>query len=63
MKIFRRRRIKEDKVGRIGLTEILLIAVVILLLFGVKDLPKIGKAIGEALKEFKKSFKDDEHTK
>jgi sec-independent protein translocase protein TatA len=45
-------------VGRLGLGEILLIAVVILLLFGAKDLPKIGKAIGEALKEFKKSFHD-----
>lgn len=44
--------------GRLGLGEILLIAVVILLLFGAKDLPKIGKAIGEALKEFKKSFHD-----
>lgn len=44
--------------GRIGLIEILIVAVVILLLFGAKDLPKIGKSIGEALKEFKKSFKD-----
>jgi len=47
-------------VGRIGLTEILVIAVVILILFGAKDLPKIGKAIGEMLKEFKKSVKDND---
>ena len=46
--------------GRIGLTEILVIAVVILILFGAKDLPKIGKAIGEMLKEFKKSVKDND---
>jgi sec-independent protein translocase protein TatA len=46
--------------GRIGFAEILVIAVVILLLFGAKDLPKIGKSIGEALKEFKKAFKDGE---
>lgn len=45
--------------GRIGLVEILIILVVILLLFGAKNLPTIGKALGEALKEFKKSVKDD----
>ncbi len=46
--------------GRIGLTEMLFIAVIALLLFGAKDLPKIGKAVGEMFKEFKKSVKDDE---
>ena len=46
--------------GRIGLPEILMIAVVVLLLFGAKDLPKIAKSIGEALNEFKKSFKDSD---
>ncbi len=46
--------------GGIGLTEILVVAVIVLLLFGAKDLPKIGKAIGEMLKEFKKSVKDSD---
>ncbi len=46
--------------GRIGLAEILVVVVVILLLFGAKNLPKIGKAIGEALREFKKSVKDSD---
>jgi len=50
-------------VGRLGLGEIVVIALAVLLLFGAKNLPKIGKAIGEALKEFKKSFKDDERPK
>jgi len=45
-------------VGRLGLGEIVVIALAVLLLFGAKNLPKIGKAIGEALKEFKKSVKD-----
>ncbi len=44
--------------GRLGLGEIVVIALAVLLLFGAKNLPKIGKAIGEALKEFKKSVKD-----
>lgn len=46
--------------GRIGLLEILVVVVVVLLLFGAKDLPKIGKSIGEALKEFKKSFQHND---
>jgi len=44
--------------GRVGMMEILVVAVVILLLFGVKDLPRIGKALGQMLKEFKNSMKD-----
>jgi len=47
----------------LGLSEILLLAVVVLLLFGVKNLPKIARAIGEALKEFKKSVQDTEEEK
>ena len=46
--------------GRIGIPEILLVVVVVLLLFGAKNLPKIGKSIGEALKEFKKSIKNED---
>ena len=43
--------------GRIGLTEIILIFLVILLFFGAKRLPEIGGAIGRAIKEFRKSLK------
>lgn len=42
--------------GRIGLPEILVILFLVLLLFGSKRLPEIGKAIGEGLKEFKKAL-------
>ena len=44
--------------GRIGWPEILLVALVVVLLFGVKKLPEIGNAMGKALKEFKKAGKD-----
>jgi len=44
--------------GRIGLMEILVVTVAVLLLFGVKDLPKIGRAVGQMFKEFKHSMKD-----
>jgi len=46
--------------GRIGLPEVILIALVIVLLFGVKKLPEIGQAIGKAIKEFRKAAKDIE---
>jgi sec-independent protein translocase protein TatA len=42
----------------IGLTEWLLIAVVLLLLFGPKKLPELGKALGKTLREFKKGARD-----
>jgi len=42
--------------ANIGSTEILVIAVIILILFGGKKLPEMAKGLGEAFKEFKKAF-------
>jgi sec-independent protein translocase protein TatA len=39
----------------IGFTEILLIGIVALILFGPQKLPEIGKMVGKTLNEFKKS--------
>lgn len=39
----------------IGTTELVIIAVVLLILFGGKKLPELGRGIGEAIREFKKS--------
>lgn len=39
----------------IGFTEILLILVVILLLFGAKRIPELAKALGKASNEYKKA--------
>ncbi len=44
--------------GRIGFSEILLIAFVFILLFGTKKLPEVGAAIGQAIKEFKRATKE-----
>ncbi len=41
-----------------GPAELLIIAVIVLLIFGAKRLPEIGKGIGGAVKEFKKIKKD-----
>ena len=40
----------------IGLTEILVIAVVAVLLFGRKKLPEVGKNLGRAIRNFKRSL-------
>ncbi len=40
--------------GRIGPMELILILVIALVIFGPKKLPEIGKAIGNAIREFKK---------
>ncbi len=42
--------------ANIGSTEILIIAVIVLILFGGKKLPEMGRGLGDAFKEFKKAF-------
>ena len=37
-----------------------ILAVIVLILFGAKRLPEMGKGIGEGIKNFKKSIKNDE---
>ena len=44
--------------GNLGFTEILMIVVVVLLLFGAKRLPEIGSSFGKGIREFKKSLSD-----
>ena len=39
----------------IGLTEVLLIAFVVLVLFGAKRIPELAKALGRASNEYKKA--------
>ncbi|MGI6494889.1 MAG: Sec-independent protein translocase subunit TatA/TatB [Kiritimatiellia bacterium] len=39
----------------VGFTEVLLIVIVVLLLFGAKRIPEIAKAIGRASVEYKKA--------
>jgi len=44
--------------GRIGTTELVLILVVLLLLFGAKRIPDIARAVGRSMSQFKKGLKD-----
>lgn len=43
----------------IGLTEIIVIAVIVLALFGAKKLPELVRGIAKAIKEFRNASKDD----
>ena len=43
-----------------GLTEILIIALIIILLFGARKLPELAKGLGSSIKEFKKGIDDEE---
>jgi sec-independent protein translocase protein TatA len=48
--------------GKIGLTEIILVLVVVVLLFGGRKIPELMKGIGQGMKEFKKASKYDPAT-
>ena len=45
--------------GKLGLTEILVIVAIILLLFGGKKIPELMKGLGSGIKEFKDAAKDE----
>jgi sec-independent protein translocase protein TatA len=45
--------------GRIGGTELLLIILLALLLFGAGRLSDIGKGLGEGIRNFKKGIKEE----
>ena len=39
----------------LGATELIIILVIVVILFGASRLPEIGRGVGEAIKNFKKS--------
>ena len=42
----------------LGMTEILVILLILLLVFGAKRLPEMGAGMGKGIREFKKSLKE-----
>jgi sec-independent protein translocase protein TatA len=44
----------------LGTTELLLIMMALLVFFGAKRLPELGKGLGQGLRGFKKGLRDDE---
>lgn len=47
----------KKEMGKIGVTEIILILLVVVLLFGGRKIPELMKGIGQGMKEFKKASK------
>lgn len=45
------------------MTELLVILVIVLLFFGGNKLPKLGSALGESIKNFKKGMKEGDDDK
>ena len=45
--------------GPIGWPEIIIIALIIMLLFGARKLPEIGRGLGKAIANFKRSVKEE----
>ena len=43
--------------GTLGLPELLVILVIVIVIFGVNKLPKLGKGLGEGIRNFKDSVK------
>jgi len=46
----------------IGITEIIIVAVVLIILFGGKKIPELARGIAQSIKEFRSAFKSDEKT-
>ena len=48
---------------RLGPTELIIVLVIVMIVFGVGKLPQIGGAIGKAIKEFKSSSDENAEDK
>ena len=51
----KRALVLEDKMGSIGVPELIFIFVVALIVFGPRKLPELGKSLGKGLAEFRKA--------
>ena len=46
-------------IGKIGVTELLLILLIVLVIFGPKQLPKLSKTLGKTISNFKKGMEEE----
>jgi len=49
--------------SNIGSSELIILAVILLLLFGGKKLPELSRGISDAIKEFRKGLDNDDSKK
>jgi len=50
-------------IGGIGMTELIIILVIVLVIFGAGKLPEVGSALGKGIKNFKSSVNDSREDK
>jgi len=48
--------------GMLGTTEIIMIVLIVLILFGGRKIPELMRGLGGGIKEFKKAVKEDDDT-
>lgn len=46
-------------IGKIGVTELLVILLIVLVVFGPTQLPKLSKTLGKTISSFKKGMEDE----
>ena len=49
--------------GNIGFEELVVVLLILLLIFGARKLPEIGRSIGRTVSEFKKGMREDDADK
>lgn len=49
--------------GSIGMTELLLILVIVLLIFGGRKIPELARGLGEGIRNFRESMRGDNDEK
>lgn len=47
---------------RIGASELLIVLIIVLILFGPKQIPKLSKMFGKSVKSFKEGMEEDDET-
>ena len=46
----------------LGSSEIIILAIILVLLFGAKKIPELARSIGEAFRHIKNGFRDEDDT-
>jgi sec-independent protein translocase protein TatA len=49
--------------GSLGMSELIIILVIVIVVFGATRLPQLGKGLGEGIRNFKDSLKSDDEKK
>ena len=50
-------------IGGLGMTELIIILVIVLVIFGAGKLPEVGSALGKGIKNFKSSMSESTEEK